>query len=183
MFILDVSVGVSVRFNRRLVFCFFWRFLLYVVVVELELAGGASALSARHNCIWSVVLCPRRRPGRVRPLSARPTASDRVRLRPSAPDRARSPHRACLPHPAPAVRPPSCMPTRLSSLYSSDTSTQTLKILGSWMYALAYVNCESFSFPFLVGGRVSGRRRRDPAARSRLYLPMCKYLEITPKVR
>lgn len=50
-----------------------------------------------------------------------------------------------------AVRPPRCMPTRLSSLYSSDTfSTQTLKILGSWMYALAYVNCDSFSFPFLV---------------------------------
>lgn len=104
-------------------------------------------------------------------------ASDRVRPRPTASERTRprpSPHRACLPHPAPAVRPPSCMPTRLSSLYSSDTSTQTLKILGSWMYALAYVNCESFSFPFLVGGRVSGRRRRDPAARSRLYLPMCK---------
>lgn len=73
---------------------------------------------------------------------------------------------------APAVRPPSCMPTRLSSLYSSDTSTQTLKILGSWMYALAYVNCDSFSFPFLVGARVAGRRRRDPAARSRLYLPI-----------
>lgn len=38
-----------------------------------------------------------------------------------------------------------------------DTSTQTLKILGSWMYALAYVNCDSFSFPFLVGGRAAGR--------------------------
>lgn len=41
-------------------------------------------------------------------------------------------------------------------------STQTLKILGSWMYALAYVNCDSFSFPFLVGGRAAGRQTLRP---------------------
>lgn len=43
-------------------------------------------------------------------------------------------------------------------------STQTLKILGSWMYALAYVNCDSFSFPFLVGGRAAGRQTRPGGA-------------------
>lgn len=52
-----------------------------------------------------------------------------------------------------------------------DTSTQTLKILGSWMYALAYVNCDSFSFPFLVGAARPGARDRDrdPAA-ARVYI-------------
>lgn len=60
--------------------------------------------------------------------------------------------------------PPRCMPTRLSTLYSSDTSIQTLKILGSWMYALAYVKCDSFSFPFLVG---PCRRAPQTAARRR----------------
>ena len=67
MFILDVSVGVSVRFYvgdwfHLLYYFSFWTYVLYVVyfvVVELELAGGASAWLARHNCIWSVVLCPR----------------------------------------------------------------------------------------------------------------------------
>lgn len=60
MFILDVSVGVSVRFYVGDWFSFtffifsFWTYVLdvvYFVVVELELAGGASAWLARHNCI------------------------------------------------------------------------------------------------------------------------------------
>lgn len=59
MFILDVSVGVSVRFYvgdwfHLLYYFSFWTYVLYVVyfvVVELELAGGASAWLARHNCI------------------------------------------------------------------------------------------------------------------------------------
>lgn len=75
-----------------------------------------------------------------------------------------SPRALPAPQP-PAPPPPRCMPTRLSTLYSSDTSIQTLKILGSWMYALAYVNCDSFSFPFLVGPcrrePLTAARRRD----------------------
>lgn len=120
----------------------FWTYVLYVVyfvVVELELAGGASAWLARHNCIWSVVLCPR-------------AAGPRV-LSQSAPSGRLAACRQGFPR---------C---------TRDTSTQTLKILGSWMYALAYVNCDSFSFPFLVGPASPGARL-GPAARSRLYLPM-----------
>lgn len=58
MFILDVSVGVSVRFVTSAIGFYFVVTSLKVIfmsftffVVALELAGGASARSARHNCI------------------------------------------------------------------------------------------------------------------------------------
>ncbi|CAG9585856.1 unnamed protein product [Danaus chrysippus] len=117
------------------------------------MAGGASASVGApqlHLICGSVALCSRRRPARgARAHSAQYTLH-------------RAPLRATRRARGVAVRPPRCMPTRLSTLYSSDTSIQTLKILGSWMYALAYVNCDSFSFPFLVGDRVAGRRRLLP---------------------
>lgn len=50
MFILEVSVGVSVRFyiGRLVLFIFLDSFyVVYVVVVELELAGGASRRRGR----------------------------------------------------------------------------------------------------------------------------------------
>lgn len=62
-----------------------------------------------------------------------------------------------------------------------DISTQTLKILGSWMYALAYVNCDSFSFPFFgrsVGGRARPRQRPASPTPPRLYLPSLDYQQL-----
>lgn len=129
MFILDVSVGVSVRFITSAI-GFIWLLLFgryfmsfTFVVVELESEVARRRPSARHSCIWSVVLC-RAAAGR------------------------RSTSRG-----APARRHVPRMPTGLSSFYSRHYSTQTLKILGSWMYALAYVNCDSFFVSFLWSER------------------------------
>lgn len=72
------------------------------------------------------------------------------------------PGRAVLAEAAPSGRLAACR--QGFPRCTRDTSTQTLKILGSWMYALAYVNCDLFSFPFLVGARVAGRSTRPGGA-------------------
>lgn len=143
MFILDVSVGVSVRFYVGDWFPFTLLFFL------LDIRSLCRLLCGRRVRVggWRVglagapqlhLICgsvSAQRPGRAATRTARSEASPSDRLA------------ACR------QGFPRC---------TRDTSTQTLKILGSWMYALAYVNCDSFSFPFLVGARVAGRSTMRP---------------------
>lgn len=140
MFILDVSVGVSVRFYVGDWFSFTLLFFL------LDIRSLCRLLCGRRVRVggWRVGLAGA---PQLHLICGSVSASGRA-ARPAA---------------SPSDRLAACR--QGFPRCTRDTSTQTLKILGSWMYALAYVNCDSFSFPFLVGGRVAGRRT---AARRRV---------------
>lgn len=166
-------------------FIVLWKYIyvVYVVVVELALAGGrsirAGVRSRRVTTAFDLWFCVRgseTEAWRGHSLGGRIDRSTAdckwCRLVPTAgvgqsAAMCASPRAAACSRGSPHSR-------RLSSLYSSDTvSTQTLKILGSWM-CMHWLMWTVTHFRFLSwSGPASsqGARDRPTATRRRLYLP------------